>query len=103
MSAPLSQKPVPRRSPALLCAAWISLVCAAVPYIYRWYAGTQGHDMRSLALVSFVSGAVGILAGLMGLSGLKANGSLLTLPPVMLGFAFNGLWLVGAALVLVMR
>jgi hypothetical protein len=59
--------------------------------------------MRSLALVSFVSGLVGILAGFMGLSGLKANGSLLTLPPVMVGFAFNGLWLVGSALVLVMR
>jgi hypothetical protein len=74
-----------------------------VPFVVRSYVGTQAADARSLAMVSFVSGAIGIMAGFTGLSGLKSNGSLLTLPPVMVGFAFNGLWLVGAALVLVMR
>jgi hypothetical protein len=87
----------------LLGAAWAGLVCAAVPYVFRWYFGTQDRDMRSLALVSFISAGTGIMAGFMGLSGLKSNGSLLTLPPVMVGFALNGLWLVGAALVMVMR
>ena len=96
---------MPRRSPVLLCAAWAGLFCAGVPFVFRWYVGTQGRDARTLALVSFVSGVVGIMAGFMGLSGLKSNGRLLTLPPVMIGFALNGLWLVGAAtaLVFVMR
>jgi hypothetical protein len=45
------------------------------------------------------------MAGFVGLSGLKSNGRLLTLPPVMIGFALNGFWLVGvgAALVFVLR
>jgi hypothetical protein len=89
----------------LLCAAWAGLLCAAVPFVFRWYVGAQGRDVRTLALVSFVSGGVGIMAGFMGLSGVKANGSLLTLPPVMVGFAINGFWLVGASasLVFLMR
>jgi hypothetical protein len=74
-----------------------------VPFVYRWYVSTQAADARSLALVSFVSGVVGIMAGFMGLSGIKSNGSLLTLPPVMIGFTINGLLLVGAALMVVMR
>jgi hypothetical protein len=103
MTAQLPESPVPRRSPLLLCAAWAGLLCAAAPFVFQWYVGPQGHDVRTQALINFLSGVVGILAGFMGLSGLKSNGSLLTLPPVMIGFTLNGLCLVGAALMIAMR
>jgi hypothetical protein len=94
-----------RGRPFLLSAAWISpiiplVVASLVEFGAR--SGPYKKGDNAVFIAAFVACCVGLLAGLIGLCGIKSNGVLATLPAAVLGLLLNATVGIIALLILVL-